>query len=231
MINWNITPMVWSTPDFPYLLFSEMEWIGKLSYIATDHDTRITTIETETIPAITDRIDTIEDVTIPAINDRIDTIVNVTIPALNERVSVLEDATKTLLVIPTLYFPVDTTDTRTYTVAIPTGYDVCDICFNLLGDYTEDFGITSESMHNFSIFTDNGNSKESYFTNTVVTGEYGTSQYLFNDISVSVSNNTLTIVFGKECLFDSTNIISKTDFYGFPVINKINLKLYKLPTT
>lgn len=231
MINWNIVPMKWDTPDFPYILFTEMEWIGKLSYVATDLDTRITTIETETIPAITGRLDTLENTTIPEITGRIDTIVNVTIPALTERVSVLEDETKTLLVIPTLYFPVDTADTRTYTVTIPTGYDVCDICFNLLGDYTEDFGITSESMHNFSIFTNNGSSKESYFTNTVVTGEYGTTQYLFNDIAVSISSNTLTIVFGKECLFDATNIASKTDFYGFPVINKINLKLYKLPTT
>lgn len=228
MINWNITPILFPN-GIPYILFSEMEWIGKLSYIATDLDTRITTIETETIPVITGRLDTLENTTIPEITGRIDTIVNVTIPALTERVSVLEDETKILLVIPTLNLPVDTTDTRTYTATIPTGYNICDICFNLLGNYTDDFGITSESMHNFSIFTNNGSSKESYFTNTIVTGEYGTTQYLFNDIAVSISNNTLTIVFGKECLFDSANVASKTDFYGFPVINKINLKLYKLP--
>ena len=45
MINWNIVPMLWSSPQYPYILFTEMEWIGKLSYMVTDLDNRIENIE------------------------------------------------------------------------------------------------------------------------------------------------------------------------------------------
>ena len=45
MINWNIVPMIWGSPEYPYILFTEMEWIGKLSYMVTDLDNRIENIE------------------------------------------------------------------------------------------------------------------------------------------------------------------------------------------
>ena len=45
MINWNIVPMLWGSPEYPYILFTEMEWIGKLSYMVTDLDNRIENIE------------------------------------------------------------------------------------------------------------------------------------------------------------------------------------------
>lgn len=230
MINWNVTPILFPN-GIPYILFSEMEWIGKLSYIATDLDTRITTIETETIPAITDRLDTLENTTIPAITDRIDTIENTTIPAIQNDIADINSRTQILLVYPVVSYPVDTTDTRSYEITLPTGYNISDLSFVLTGDYTDDFGITSKSTHNFTINNASGEYHKSYFAYAELTGEYGSPLYIANDISVTTNNNTITITFGKEFLFDDTNLTTKTDFYGLPVISNVVAKLYKLPTT
>lgn len=41
MLNWNIVPMTFSN-RYPNLLWTEIEWIGKLAYMIDDHETRIT---------------------------------------------------------------------------------------------------------------------------------------------------------------------------------------------
>lgn len=250
MINWNIVPMTWSSPNFPYILFTEMEWIGKLSYIVTDHDDRIKNLET-TITDHETRIDNIETVEIPAIKLRLDnaeltisnhenrigtnenainTINTITIPAIENRVESLENETKILLHIPTIPYPVDDNNIRSYTIDIPEGYTVLDVSFTLIGDYTEDFGITSKSAHNVNIPTRNGAEKITYITNTEITGEYGTMEYLANNINISTdANNHITISYGREFL--SADMHSTvTDFYGLPNMTRCIFKLYKLPT-
>lgn len=57
MINWNVVPMWWGDNP-PYTLFTEMEWIGKHSYMLSDIDTRVTTAETN-ISSIQDTLDTL----------------------------------------------------------------------------------------------------------------------------------------------------------------------------
>ena len=41
MLNWNIVPMTFSN-RYPNLLWTEIEWIGKLAYMIDDHENRIT---------------------------------------------------------------------------------------------------------------------------------------------------------------------------------------------
>lgn len=249
MINWNIVPMVWSSPNFPYILFTEMEWIGKLSYIVESHDDRIKNLESA-IEDHENRISNIETVEIPAIKVRLDnaeltisdhenristngnainTINTITIPAIENRVESLENETKILLHIPTIPYPVDDNNIRSYTLDIPEGYTILDVSFTLIGDYTNDFGITSNSAHNITIPTRNGSEKITYITNTELTGEYGTTQYLVNNINISTNNqNQLTISYGREFLSEDMHS-TVTNFYGLPNMTRCIFKLYKLP--
>lgn len=250
MINWNIVPMTWSSPNFPYILFTEMEWIGKLAYIVESHDDRITNLES-TIADHENRINNIETVEIPAIKVRLDnaeltlsnhgdristnenainTINTVTIPAIENRVESLENETKILLHIPTIPYPVDDNNIRSYTIDIPEGYTVLDVSFNLVGDYTEEFGITSKTTHIANLATHNGSANLTYVTNTEITGEYGTMEYLANNINISTDNNNhITISYGREFL--SADMHSTvTNFYGLPNMTRCIFKLYKLPT-
>lgn len=246
MINWNIVPMNWSSPDFPYLLFTEMEWIGKLSYIANDLDNR-TTILTETvdnivnmeIPAIKDRLDivetkvyTIENTEIPGIKNRLDiaegkisTIENTEIPGIKNRLETLEDETKVLLYIPVIPYPVDTTDTRSYTIQLPTGYNVCDVSFRLHGDYATEHEYYSDQTMN--IACKNGACSK-FDINYAPPGEYGQATYLQHYINLSTNNaEELTISYGKDNAWWTDPTIWTEE--GFPDVTRIILKLYKLP--
>ena len=55
MINWNVVPM-WFGNNFPYTLFTEMEWIGKLAYMYNYLDEKVTGIESD-ISTINDTLD------------------------------------------------------------------------------------------------------------------------------------------------------------------------------
>lgn len=54
MLNWNIVPMTFSN-RYPNLLWTEIEWIGKLAYMIDDHENRITDL--------TNRVTKLETVT------------------------------------------------------------------------------------------------------------------------------------------------------------------------
>ena len=68
MINWNVVPM-WFGNSFPYTLFTEMEWIGKLAYMYNYLDEKVTRIESdistinETLSNHTTRIENLEVIT------------------------------------------------------------------------------------------------------------------------------------------------------------------------
>ena len=250
MINWNIVPMNWSSPDFPYLLFTEMEWIGKLSYIATDHNDRINTL-TETvdnivnteIPAIKDRLDTvetkvytIENTEIPGIKNRLDvaegkisTIENTEIPGIKNRLETLEDETKVLLHIPVIPYPTDTTDTRSYDIQLPTGYTVAEVSFRLHGDYSNLSGHEYYCEETMNLQSKNGNG-DKFIMNYSDAGEYGTPAYIWCKVHLSTdSNEVLTIDLSKDQYYytDPTNLSDE----GFPTLLRVILKMYKLPTT
>lgn len=68
MINWNVVPM-WFGNNFPFTLFTEMEWIGKLAYMYNYLDEKVTGIESdistinETLSNHTTRIENLEVIT------------------------------------------------------------------------------------------------------------------------------------------------------------------------
>lgn len=68
MINWNVVPM-WFGNNFPFTLFTEMEWIGKLAYMYNYLDEKVTEIETDistihnTLDNHTTRIENLEVIT------------------------------------------------------------------------------------------------------------------------------------------------------------------------
>ena len=123
MINWNVVPMWWGE-SLPYTLFTEMEWIGKLSYMCGDLDTRLTTAEGK-INDFGERLDAAEYQININKND---------ITELFDRVIALEGQLTETISIPSLPTPTDggapidtsTTPTRKYSFDIG---DISDVLF------------------------------------------------------------------------------------------------------
>ena len=109
MINWNVVPMWWGE-SLPYTLFTEMEWIGKLSYMCNDLNTRLTTAEA----AISD-FDTRLQAAEYQININKSDITN-----LKDRMDAVESRMEISVDIPTIPTPVDdpVLEIRTYTINI-----------------------------------------------------------------------------------------------------------------
>lgn len=65
-INWNIVPFNFNN-NYPNLLWTVPEWLGKLAYVADDHERRIETVEL--------KVEVLEN-TVSAFNTRIETLEN-----------------------------------------------------------------------------------------------------------------------------------------------------------
>lgn len=98
LINWNIVPCYFYNENFSYTQFTEMEWIGKLSYMITDLNSKVNTISNIVdnivnveLPNIKTRLTNIENVEIPAIKTRLTNIEDVELPVIKTRLVNIED--------------------------------------------------------------------------------------------------------------------------------------------
>lgn len=142
MINWNVVPMWWGE-SLPYTLFTEMEWIGKLSYMCGDLDTRLTTAEGK-IDDFSERLDAAEYQININKND---------ITELFDRVTALEGQLTETISVPSLPTPTDggapidtsTTPTRKYSFDIG---DISDVLFlGVSFDYVYDSGLFARGTY------------------------------------------------------------------------------------
>ena len=238
MINWNIVPMIWGSPEYPYILFTEMEWIGKLSYIVTDldsrvtentntltkHETRIGNIETVEIPAIKVRLDNVETVVADNVS-RLNTIQNTTIPAIQQKITEVSNElyarSPVLLSYPILPTPTDTATQRSYTIALNSDYTLAEFSFKLTASYLT--GHKYEQDITINIPTRNGETKYNTFIYSPA-GEYGVDVFEFNTITFSTDNSyNLTITYGKDRAI-STGKESSVNFEEFPTITRPIIK-------
>lgn len=244
MINWNIVPMLWSSPQYPYILFTEMEWIGKLSYMVTDldsrvtentntladHETRIGNIETVEIPAIKVRLDNVETVVADNVS-RLNTIQNTTIPAIQQELTEVSNElyarSPVLLSYPILPTPTDTTTTRSYTIALNSDYTLAEFSFKLTASHLSGHEYVQDITIN--IPTRNAETKYNTFIYTPA-GEYGKDAFEFNTITFSTDNNyNLTITYGTDRAIPIVNA-SSVDTEEFPTITRPIIK-YINPAT
>ena len=142
MINWNIVPMWWNEA-LPYTLYTEMEWIGKLSYITNDLNTRLTSAES-TILDLSERMNGAEYQ------------INVNKHDITEifgRVETLEGQLTETISVPSLPTPTDggapidtsTTPTRKYSFDIG---DISDVLFlGVSFDYIYDSGLFARGTY------------------------------------------------------------------------------------
>ena len=98
LINWNIVPCYFYNGNFAYTQFTEMEWIGKLSYMITDLNTKVNNvinivdnIVNVELPEIKNRLTNIEDVELPGIKTRLTNIEDVELPGIKNRLTNIED--------------------------------------------------------------------------------------------------------------------------------------------
>lgn len=181
LINWNLVPSYFGNGNYPYTLFTEMEWIGKLSYMVTDLNTkvnnisnivdnivnvelpgiknRLTNIEDIEIPGIKNRLTNIETVEIPGIKNRLTNIEDIEIPGLKSRVrqtelDISEINSRSWVYVLTFDDPVlyeDVNNVRTYTLPIVTGYNFANFSCILNCDHTSMFGVKSQIPINITI--------------------------------------------------------------------------------
>lgn len=244
MINWNIVPMLWGSPKYPYILFTEMEWIGKLSYMVTDldsrvtentttltdHETRIGNIETVEIPAIKVRLDNVETVVADNVS-RLNTIQNTTIPAIQQDIldisNELYARSAVLLSYPVLTTPTDTETTRTYTIALNRDYTLAELSFKLTASHLS--GHEYEQDITINIPTRHAETKYNTFVYSPA-GEYGVDVFEFNTITFSTDNNyNLTITYGNDRAISVVNA-SSVDTEELPTITRPIIK-YINPAT
>ena len=237
MINWNIVPMLWSSPQYPYILFTEMEWIGKLSYMVTDldsrvtentntltdHETRIGNIETVEIPAIKVRLDNVETVVADNVS-RLNTIQNTTIPAIQTELTEVSNElyarSPVLLSYPILPTPTDTATQRSYTIALNSDYTLAEFSFKLTASHLS--GHEYEQDITINIPTRNAETKYNTYIYTPA-GEYGTDAFDFNTLTFTTDNNyNLTITYGidKGVVNSPYSVIDE----GFPTITRPIIK-------
>lgn len=246
MINWNIVPMLWGSPEYPYILFTEMEWIGKLSYMVTDldsrvtentntltdHETRIGNIETVEIPAIKVRLGNVETVVADNVS-RLNTIQNTTIPAIQQEITEVSNElyarSPVLLSYPILPTPTDTATQRSYTIQLNSDYTLAELSFKLTADYASMSGHNYEQDITINIPTRNAETKYNTFI-YALPGEYGTDAFEFNTITFSTDNNyNLTITYMKDRAIAVVNATA-IDMEDFPTITRPIIK-YINPAT
>lgn len=239
MINWNIVPMLWDSPQYPYILFTEMEWIGKLSYMVTDldsrvtentntltdHETRIGNIETVEIPAIKVRLYNAETVVADNVS-RLNTIQNTTIPAIQTELTEVSNElyarSAILLSYPVLPTPTDTTTQRSYTIQLNSDYTLAELSFKLTASHLS--GHKYEQDITINVPTRNGETKYNTYIYTPA-GEYGTDAFDFNTLTFTTDNNyNLTISYGidRGVVVNSPYIDEEFPTITRPIIKYIN---------
>lgn len=205
--------MSWGSPGYPYILFTEMEWIGKLSYMVTDldsrvtentntltdHETRIGNIETVEIPAIKVRLDNVETVVADNVS-RLNTIQNTTIPAIQTELTEVSNElyarSAVLLAYPILPTPTDTATQRSYIISLNSDYTLAEFSFKLTASHLS--GHEYEQDITINIPTRNGETKYNTYIYTPA-GEYGTEAFDFNTLTFTTDNNyNLTITYGID---------------------------------
>lgn len=238
MINWNIIPMLWGSSDYPYILFTEMEWIGKLSYMVTDLDSRVTentntltaheirigNIETVEIPAIKVRLDNVETVVADNVS-RLNTIQNTTIPAIQQELTEVSNElyarSPVLLSYPILPTPTDTTTQRSYTIQLNSDYTLAEFSFKLTASHLS--GHEYEQDITINIPTRNAETKYNTFIYSPAR-EYGVDFFEFNTITISTdSNYKLTITYGTDRAIPVVNA-SSVATEEFPTITRPIIK-------
>ena len=239
MINWNIVPMLWSSPQYPYILFTEMEWIGKLSYMVTDLDSRVTentttltdhgnrlnNIETVEIPAIKVRLGNVETVVADNVS-RLNTIQNTTIPAIQQELTEVSNElyarSAMLLSYPILPTPTDTATQRSYTIALNSDYTLAEFSFKLTASHLT--GHKYEQDITINIPTRKAETKYNTYIYTPA-GEYGTDAFDFNTLIFTTDNNyNLTITYGidRGVVVNSSVIDEEFPTITRPIIKYIN---------
>lgn len=181
LINWNLVPCYFGNGNYPYTLFTEMEWIGKLSYMVTDLNTKVNNISNIVdnivnveLPAIKTRLTNIEDIEIPGIKTRLTNIENVEIPGIKNRLTNIEDIeipglksrvrqneidideinNRSWVYVLKFNDPViyeDENNIRTYTLPIVPGYNFANFSCILNCDHTTMFGVKSQIPINITI--------------------------------------------------------------------------------
>ena len=205
LINWNLVPCYFGNGNYPYMLFTEMEWIGKLSYMVTDLNTKVNNV--------INIVDNIVNVELPGIKTRLTNIEDVEIPGLKSRVrqtelDISEINSRSWVYVLTFDDPVlyeDVNNIRTYTLPIVTGYNFANFSCILNCDHTSMFGVKSQIPINITIpIGDNVDRTINILDFAELTGEYGTPGLITNKITFN-SDVSFTISYGVDKFINFTS--------------------------
>lgn len=212
MINWNVVPMWWGE-SLPYTLFTEMEWIGKLSYMCGDLDTRLTTAEGK-IDDFGERLDAAEYQININKND---------ITELFDRVTALEGQLTETISVPSLPTPTDggapidtsTTPTRKYSFDIG---DISDVLFlGVSFDYVYDSGIFARGTYSQPVnvtFDSSGSS---------------TAEIPLSLVYNAISPNDLTAIYANAVKNDiGLDAIAKISIGGTPDAATLDIEIERV---
>ena len=212
MINWNVVPMWWGE-SLPYTLFTEMEWIGKLSYMCGDLDTRLTTAEGK-INDFGERLDAAEYQININKND---------ITELFDRVIALEGQLTETISIPSLPTPTDggapidtsTTPTRKYSFDIG---DISDVLFlGVSFDYVYDSGLFARGTYSQPVNV------------TFDSSGASTAEIPLSLIYNAVSPNDLTAIYANAVKNDiGLDAIAKISIGGTPEEATLDIEIERV---
>lgn len=212
MINWNVVPMWWGE-SLPYTLFTEMEWIGKLSYITNDLNTRLTSAET-TIGNLSDRMDGAEYQINVNKHD---------ITELFGRVETLEGQLTETISVPAIPTPTDggapidtsTTPTRKYSFDIG---DISDVLFlGVSFDYVYDSGLFARGTYSQPV-------NVTFDSSGTTTAEIPLS-LVYN----AVSPNDLTAIYANAVKNDiGLDAIAKISISGTPDAATLDIEIERV---
>lgn len=200
MINWNVVPM-WFGNNFPYTLFTEMEWIGKLAYMYNYLDEKVTKIETD--------ISTINDV-LENHTTRIENLEVIT-DALPTTYLTIADAQDTYLSkadAEELYVPLDSyselwLDYTHFKNSVNTDSAVYFISLNALTDFTTTISSTYIDISDITL--------ESGFDFVTIQCIDDTNGYNI-DVTIPITDVTITrgnsaIVYKSDDIADSVTMV------------------------
>lgn len=212
MINWNIVPMWWGE-SLPYTLFTEMEWIGKLSYMCGDLDTRLSTAEGK-IDDFGERLDAAEYQININKND---------ITELFDRVTALEGQLTETISVPSLPTPTDggapidtsTTPTRKYSFDIG---DISDVLF---------LGVSFDYVYDSGLFA-----RGTYSQPVNVTFDFSgasTAEIPLSLVCNAVSPNDLTAIYANAVKNDiGLDAIAKISIGGTPDAATLDIEIERV---
>lgn len=212
MINWNVVPMWWGE-SLPYTLFTEMEWIGKLSYMCGDLDTRLTTAEGK-IDDFGERLDAAEYQININKND---------ITELFDRVTALEGQLTETISVPAIPTPTDggapidtsTTPTRKYSFDIG---DISDVLFlGVSFNYVYDSGLFARGTYSQPVNV------------TFDSSGASTAEIPLSLIYNAVSPNDLTAIYANAVKNDiGLDAIAKISIGGTPDAATLDIEIERV---